>query len=442
MKTDDIARAVGAAEETEGVCLYLGIDIGTTSIGAAVAGGTRTVTLSVANGSDVPGLPGWAKEQDPDAIADRAAALADALIRRFPGIRRIGLDGQMHGILYVDEDGRAVSNLMTWQDGRGDLAPEGGESACDTIRRVTGREVHTGYGLVTHFFNLKNDAVPRHAARICTIADYVAMRLTGRKEPVTHVSNAAGLGLFDAASGRFDGGALSALGIDASILPEVTDRLCTVGYLGDIPVTAAVGDNQAAYRGAVPDGGLLLNFGTGSQMSVMVDRYTRIDGLECRPFVDGKYILSGSALCGGRAYALLERFFREYAGTGESQYRRLDELAEEGCDAGTALDVSTLFCGTRSDPSQRGSISGIGEDNFTPQAMAYGFLRGMVRELHGFYMLTGLPSPEKLTVSGNAARKSRALQKAAGEIFGCPVEVSQASEEAACGAASFAGQSE
>ena len=34
-------------------------------------------------------------------------------------------------------------------------------------------------------------------------------------------------------------------------------------------------------------------------------------GIEARPFLHGDYLLAGASLCGGKAYALLEKFFRE-----------------------------------------------------------------------------------------------------------------------------------
>ena len=413
----------------------LGIDIGTTSISAAVTDGRSISTFSVPNDAALP-ADGAARTQDSGAILRAVRALVDGLIDKYPGICRIGFDGQMHGIVYVDRSGGAVSHLFTWQDGRGDLPLPSGESACEKIARATGYRVYSGYGCATHLYNIENGLVPDGAFRFCTIADYAAMSLCGAAGPVVHPTNAASLGLFDVKSGRFNREAARAAGIDPSFFPDVSDSVRPIGEYKGIPVYTAVGDNQAAYYGSMPDGGVLCNFGTGSQISVAVDGY-RPDGggVECRPYFGGKYLLSGSALCGGRAYAALEKFFRAYVGTDEPQYRRLDELAEEGFASGRALDVTTLFCGTREDPSLRGSVTGIGEENFTPQALAYGVLRGMAKELYGYYLEMGLPAPALVTASGNAARKGPTLRRVISEVFGCPVTVSETREEAACGAA-------
>ena len=417
---------------------YIGIDIGTTSISAAVTDGKETRTFSIPNGCARP-LKDGIYTQDAPGIAARVKEIADALIDRFGPVKRIGFDGQMHGIVYVDADGRAVSDLVTWQDGRGDMPRPDGETPCEKVKRLTGRRIYTGYGLATHIYNAGHDKVPADAVRFCTIGDYACAYLCGVQKPLIHTSNAASLGLFDVKNACFDAAAIDALGVGMSYLPDVSDKVRAVGEYRGIPVNIAVGDNQAAYRGVMPDGGVLCNFGTGSQISVAVDEYAEPGGgIECRPYFGGKYLLSGSALCGGRAYAARGRFFRLFAGTDEPQYRRLDELAEQGYSSGEYLDVSTLFSGTRDDPSLRGSIVGIDESNFTPSAMAYGFLRGMVGELYGYYAASGLPAPASVTASGNAVRKGETLRKVISDVFGCPVRVSDAKEEAACGAALLA----
>lgn len=83
----------------------------------------------------------------------------------------------------------------------------------------------------------------------------------------------------------------------------------------DIPFCVAIGDNQASFLGAAGTsrGSMLINIGTGSQVSVLYEGVQAADDslLEVRPYLDGMSLLTGSPLCGGSAYALLERFFRQ-----------------------------------------------------------------------------------------------------------------------------------
>lgn len=56
---------------------------------------------------------------------------------------------------------------------------------------------------------------------------------------------------------------------------------------------------------------ILVNMGTDGQVSVYSENYFAAEGVEPRPFIKDSYILCGSSLCGGRAYALLADFFKQ-----------------------------------------------------------------------------------------------------------------------------------
>ena len=428
--------------------LILGMDIGTTTISAAVADprrGRQLTSATIPNASGVSCPEESWHEQDPERIVSDAIRLAETLLEKHPGIGAIGITGQMHGIVYIDAEGRAVSNLITWQDCRAAERLPDGDSACERIYRQTGWNVPAGYGMASHYFNQLAGLVPEKAESFCTIMDYLAMRMTGRKTPIVHASNAAGFGLFDNVRCAFDPKAAEKLGIAMRTLPEVSAKSLCIGEFRKIPVAIAIGDNQASFIGAVreEEEGLLVNFGTGSQISFVAKEGNCGDSLELRPFVGGRYLLSGSALCGGRAYALLERFFREYAEAAgfsvDSHYAVLNRLAEEARREKTFLPVQTTFCGTRKDPDLRGSILEIGEENFTPGQMARGFLTGMVREVYDLYVSGGHHGGKVLIASGNAVQKNPVLQELLAEIFRMKLQIPLVREEAALGAAVFAG---
>ena len=71
------------------------------------------------------------------------------------------------------------------------------------MRDKTGISAASGYGLITHLYNLRNGLVPRDAVSLCTVADYLGMVLTGRKYPLVHVSNAASLGFLTSEKEHF-----------------------------------------------------------------------------------------------------------------------------------------------------------------------------------------------------------------------------------------------
>ncbi|MDD6484771.1 MAG: hypothetical protein PUF72_09410, partial [Clostridiales bacterium] len=152
----------------------------------------------------------------------------------------------------------------------------------------------------------------------------------------------------------FDKESISNLGMDNIALPDVTDEFFISGNYKNIPVAVAIGDNQASFIGAVGnlDDTVLVNIGTGSQISFASDFCVPDDRLELRPLFKDKYILCGSALCGGASYALLESFFRSYVKASNSdnslQYDILNKLAYDAYKQNKKpLTVNTLFSGKR-----------------------------------------------------------------------------------------------
>ncbi|HEY5466698.1 MAG TPA: FGGY family carbohydrate kinase [Clostridia bacterium] len=431
----------------------IGIDIGTTSICALVLQaetGDVLETCYLENDTFITTGQPWEKIQDQDRILEKITAMAGRLVGKHRPIDAIGLTGQMHGFLYVDAQGQAVSPLFTWQDNRGNCLYDGEKTYADTLSERTGYKLATGFGSVTHFYNRLNRIVPGQAVGLCSIQGYAAMRLTGRAAPILHVSDAAGFGLFDLENARFDREALQLAGLDPGIFPEVTDRCGIIGHTPDgIPVVVAIGDNQASFIGAVKDmkSSVLVNVGTGSQISMLSETYRRDKAMETRPLMGSGCLLVGSPLCGGRSYQLLESFFHsvvDMAGLSCPRlYPAMDALAETFESLEDPLAVSTQFSGTREEPAQRGEIREIGTGNFTARHMIVGVLEGMTDELYQYYSLLekqpGSALPTVLVGSGNGIRKNAVLQRLLSRKFGMPLKIPLYKEEAAYGAALFAG---
>ena len=419
----------------------VGIDIGTTTISAVVMDTENNEVLdvrTVPNDSTVPGRA-FEKLQDPLRIACLAQQTLDGLLDRHPDVQAIGLTGQMHGILYLDADGRPLSPLYTWQD-------ETGMSAARRIREAYGIPAAAGYGLITCLAHSEAGELPAKTASLATAADFLGLYLTGRKKPLLHASMASSLGFYDNRTLRFLQDILEKEGLDLSLLPETTEAIEPLGAYRGRPVILALGDNQAAFLGSVGlrEGGCQINIGTGSQVSVLSPVYFEAEGIEARPFLDRTYLLTGAALCGGRAYAILEKFFRAYleaAGypAGE-QYSVLEKLLAAADPFAGGLMVETLFSGTRAEPDRRGSILHINEENFTPANLALGFLQGIARELHDIYqkIRQSGAAPDVFVASGNAVRKNPRLLQCLQEAFEADVVLSPYTEEAACGAAKSA----
>ena len=102
----------------------LGLDIGTTTISAVVVKTDEreiekayTISNDSFIGTDLP----WEKIQEPEIIMRKVFQLLDEIFENYRDIHTIGLTGQMHGIVYLDENGKHIGPLYTWQDGRGNI---------------------------------------------------------------------------------------------------------------------------------------------------------------------------------------------------------------------------------------------------------------------------------------------------------------------------------
>ena len=423
----------------------IGLDIGTTSISAVaaeVSSGALLRSVTVPNDGILPSPDGVSRLQDPVRIVETALGLKESLAAEFSPVAAIGVTGQMHGILYLDRAGRAVSPLYTWQDGRGNL-PYGKSTYAAHLSTRSCYPLASGFGLVTHFINREQGLVPSEAVTFCTIQDYIALLLARRKTPLLHASDAASFGCFDLEAHTFDRFAMEKLGFDNAFLPAVTAETAIIGQDGSIPVAAAIGDNQASVLGSLRENAdILVNIGTGSQVSAVVSAPVPFPAGAVRPYVDGKFLLAGSPLCGGRAYALLHRFFARcaelFGGDGRDIYTVMNDMAAEQPED-HALVVDPRFCGTRNDPALRGTVSNISEDNFTPEQLTRGVLWGMADELHELYGQMPLSSPAAgLVGSGNGIRENPVLRRYLEEQFDLKLKLPVHREEAAFGAAVFA----
>ncbi len=420
----------------------IGLDIGTTTICAAVADvhtGELLESVTAPNNCEINGAS-FERCQNPQTILEICISALDKLIEKHSPVCSIGITGQMHGVIYLDSLGTPLSPLYTWQDASADEECESGTTYAEKLSKITGYKMASGFGCSTYFVHAQKGCVPEGTAKICTVHDYVAMKLTGRNAPVMHTSDAASFGLFDTDKLCFDAKAIICAGLDCSVLPEIAEDARILGKYKEIPVCIAIGDNQASFIGSVrdTDSSVLVNIGTGSQMSFMTQNTAEVALTELRPCHEKSFIRVGSALCGGRAFAALEAFIRQTAnlcgGNVENAYSFIDEYLNTNQPPVNQLDVSTAFVGTRESPTLRGHVKNIGLDNFTPGHLIYGILDAISGELYNMYS----PCPDKahscVVGSGNGLRKNTALQRIISEMFGMPLMIPAHKEEAAYGA--------
>lgn len=431
----------------------LGIDIGTTTVTCLILDTDKKAvskSCTLKNNSFMKG-DSFEKLQNPNIIIDTVkTAVKEVCADITPDA--VGVTGQMHGILYLDKNNKPCSPLMIWQDERGNEIYKNGETYAEYLTKTTGIKAASGFGLTTHFYNLVNNTIPENAVMLSTVHDYLVGILTDKK-PITHSSDAASLGFFDLKKLCFSQSALQKVGIEKNFLPEVITGTSQAGtthcdFLPDgIPVGVAIGDNQASFFGSVaePEKSVLVNVGTGSQVSFVTTDTVAPPCGEIRPLTENDYLFVGSSLCGGRAYAILKNFFALCAdmlgGNKDGLYKKMDSLSENIFSLTDELTVNCEFCGSRENPFKRGSIENIGDENFTPEKLICGVLKGVCNELKTMYLDASALldfTPEKLVCSGNGLRKSRIWREIFSRDFALSSELPRHSEEAAVGACVFA----
>ncbi len=447
----------------------LGIDIGTTNLNLSLVDldGGRIVERRSAPNKRVPSADEYAFQQDPAGIVASVREMAASVSRP---VSSICVTGQVHGILYVDADGRPLSPLYNWLDRRG-MESVDGTTAQKRLAERTGRTMPVGYGLLTHYANRLLGRVPSGARAILGINEFVTGSLIGRTLDRTDASNLGPLGAFDPVTGVHDRNLLDEIlppGSPAFLSLAPPFELAGTTPSG-IPVAHSVGDNQAGFFGLVPRPAstCLISIGTSGQISVFSHSTSCSPTMELRPYLGLGYLHVGATLCAGKAYETLERFFRSVlelsgagagagagAGTGagagagagaggpigsgddEAVFRMMAEAASSS-PVPSPLIVDTAINGTRADPERRGSIRGIAMDNLTVGNLVRGAVDGIVRELADFRtgtesLFSGLDS---IVATGSAVRKNPLFAETLGREFGLELRIPEIDGAAAMGAA-------
>lgn len=450
---------------------YIGLDLGTTSITAILletGTGDVLVKHSVSNDTETTSpdqIAGGRSEWDIDGMVSKTISVLKSVVVDATDrwtIDGIGVTGQQHGMVLLGGDGRPRTPFIGWQDRRCHEHHKDGKTYLENMVAMGGRGFTRseciparGYMGASLFWLSQNRMLPGGA--VASFApDYLVGRLCD-EVPVTDPTNAGGSGLFDVIEGRWNTDLLLSLGIPQSVLPCVQDscswagklsgRLASeIGIPAGTPVTNACGDNQASFAGSVSDykNSVLVNIGTGGQISVYSQGSIRIEGMLVRPYLKSGFLLVGAGMTGGRSYAVLERFIQtvgeEIFGveSKDTIYDRLNELATSISAGSDDLVCEPVFTGSLSEPGRRGHFLGINETNLTPGHMARSLLEGMAMQFCRMYdrmKSAGVVPRAHFIGAGNGVRKNALLGSILSDTFGMPLNIVKHGEEAATGAA-------
>ena len=264
--------------------MFIGIDIGTTSVKSVLVDGAGDLVGSASAALAVSRpYPGWS-EQDPNAWWDAVATTMDQLCAAQPEamaqVEGIGLSGQMHGATLLDADGRVLRPAILWNDGRSAAECREIEAACPEARALTGNIAMPGFTAPKLLWVRRHEPdIFSQTAKVLLPKDYVRFHLTGAY--VSDMSDAAGTYWLDVARRDWADPLLAATGLDRSHMPtlaEGTDptgtlkpELCQRWGIARAPVVAGgAGDNAASACGigAVTPGSAFLSLGTSGVLFV------------------------------------------------------------------------------------------------------------------------------------------------------------------------------
>ena len=293
--------------------MHVGIDIGTTHISASLFKDMKHIeyTGPTFENRRIKSTVEGGYEQDPQAIENSVNSIIASI--KEP-IDSITITGQVHGILYYDKDYNCVSPLATWLDQRSNIIIDG-KTISEHFERETQHSLPAGFGILTHYANMKLHCVPPTAVGFCGILEYITGRLIGRPLTKSDPSCLGTLGCFDPVRTTFDEDIVNHILQSNITFPmEKSDPFEIAGYTKEnIPVTYPVGDNQAGFFAIVDDidRSALVSLGTSGQLSLFSESTKCSSQMELREFLGLGYLHVGAIMTAGKAYERLKDLFQE-----------------------------------------------------------------------------------------------------------------------------------
>ena len=201
--------------------MYMGIDIGTSAVKAAVVDEAGRVVDQASSPLAVARPhPLWS-EQNPDDWWDAASSAVGALRRPVRNaVRAIGLSGQMHGATLLGKERRALRPAILWNDGRSARECADLEAAVPQMRQITGNLAMPGFTAPKLLWVRTHEPeVFSATAKVVLPKDYVRLCMTG--DIASDMSDSAGTLWLDVAKRRWSEAMLSGTGLDVSHMPKL-----------------------------------------------------------------------------------------------------------------------------------------------------------------------------------------------------------------------------
>ncbi|MBC7169665.1 glycerol kinase GlpK [Candidatus Bipolaricaulota bacterium] len=381
--------------------------------------------------------PGWVEQDPEEMIAAARGVFSEALARASlspAGVAALGITNQRETVVVWDRaTGRPLAPAIVWQDRRTAPLCERlrAEGHADWVRRRTGLPLDPYFSATKLAWLL--EGIPglraqaeRGDALWGTVDAWLVWNLTGAH--ATDPTNASRTLLFDLHRREWDPELLELFGVPAAWLPAVRPSLSSFGRWEGVPVTAVLGDQQAALfgQGGIAPGRAKVTWGTGAFLLLNVGpapvhsghglvatvAHARGEGEAC-------YALEGSVFVAGAAVQWLRDGLGILAAAAEA-----DALAASLPDNDGVYFVPALagLGAPHWDPHARGTILGLTRGT-TRAHLARAALEAIAYQTHDLVRAMEADTGQELRelhVDGGAARSDFLCQFQA-DVLGIPV---------------------
>jgi len=443
--------------------LLLGIDVGTGGSRAVVINETGQIVASATVEHEPFASPqtGWAEQDPDDWWRASIAAIRDVLSHDNVSpdeIAAVGLSGQMHGSVLLNERDEVVRPALIWCDQRTDKQCEQltQQIGAEQLIKLTCNPALTGFTLPKMLWVRDNEPEAWQQVRSVLLPkDYVRFRLTGDK--ATDVADASGTLLLNVAERKWSDEMLAATEIDVSLLPtvfespEITGTISSsaaelTGLRAGTPVVGGAGDQAggAVGIGIVQPGAVSATIGTSGVVfaatnSPALDPKGRVHTF-CHA-VPGRWHVMGVTQGAG----LSMRWFRDQFGAGMGEgdpYDRMTEEAAQVESGSNGLLWAPYLMGERTphlDPHARAALVGLTASH-TRAHVIRAIMEGVAFSLRdSFEIFNEMQVPVETIRLGGGGARSALWRQIQADIYGRAVATVEAEEGAAYGVAMLAG---
>ncbi len=443
----------------------LGIDVGTGGTRAVIMDENGRIVASASEDHQPFASPkiGCAEQRPEDWWRAAKIAIRKAMeIGKLRGdeIACVGFSGQMHGAVMLDGFDEVVRPALIWCDVRT-------EKQCKELNKRIGAEkliqlacnpALTNFTLTKLMWTRENE--PENWARVRSVMlpkDYVRLKLTG--ERATDLADASGTLMLDVAKRKWSSEVLQAVAMDQSLLPSLHESpdVCAqisaegaeaTGLKVGTPVVAGAGDQAAGAvgMGIARPGAVSATIGTSGVVFAATDRPALDPKGRLHTFchaIPGRWHVMGVTQAAG----LSLRWFRDCFGSkfAEQNADSFDQLTAEAATVppgAEGLLWTPYLMGERTphlDPNARAALVGLTASH-TRAHVIRAILEGVTFSLRDtFTIFREMNVPVNSIRLGGGGATSLLWRQIQADIYGKEVEIVEAEEGAAFGAAMLAG---